>query len=434
MPVMLKITYPKRVLLNIQIFRKGESQLKSTGIIVEYNPFHNGHLHHLRETRRMTGAECIIAVMSGYFMQRGEPALVSKWTRAEMAVLSGADLVVELPYAFAVQPAEKFAAGGIAILDALQCKSFCFGSESGDIEAFRQAAAVLLENEAAFNASVKREVKKGISYPAALSNSFQKLAPGDSTLDLSSPNNILGFHYMLAAARQNPAMEAFTVQRKAAGHHDVAITGEIASASATRKTILQTEDLHAARPVLPEPAFHVLSRHRNNNGHFLHWALYWPFLHYRLLSSSEEELRAIYEVEEGIEYRLKKAAASANSFPDFMEKVKTKRYTWTRLQRICTHLLTNAKKAEIKKHAAKPSYIRLLAMNETGRRYLNSVKKTVPVPIISKFSLQTAPLLAPDIRAARIYALPLPANEREHLMIREFSKPPFFADEKTDGA
>jgi len=401
----------------------------STGIIVEYNPFHNGHLHHIREARRLTGADCIIAVMSGYFMQRGEPALVSKWARAEMAVLCGADLVVELPYAFAVQQAESFGSGGIAILDALQCRNFCFGSESGDIEKFRRAVSVLLKNESVFNTYVRCGMKNGISYPQALANSLNKLGAGD-VLDLSSPNNILGFHYMLAAAKQNTGMEAFTVARKSAQHHDEAFADEtIASATAIRKTLMRDNDPASIRTVVPKQSYALLTRCLKETGTFHHWGIYWPFLRYRLISASHEELRNIYEVEEGIEYRLKKAAIAADDFESFMKKVKTKRYTWTRIQRMCTHILTNTTKDEMKRHAAKPEYIRLLAMNEKGRAYLHRIKKNVPVPVVSKFSASLGPLIELDSRAAQIYALPLTKNGRDNLLHREYSRPPLMVGE-----
>ncbi|WP_018662873.1 nucleotidyltransferase [Heyndrickxia acidiproducens] len=396
----------------------------STGVVVEYNPFHNGHLHHIREARRITGADVIIAVMSGNFLQRGEPALVPKWARAQMALEAGVDLIVELPYAFAVQQAEIFAGGAVAILNALQCRNFCFGSEAGEIGKFEQFASLLLQHEMAFNKQVRLEIKKGISYPAALTNSLKALG-ADVLLDLTAPNNILGLHYMLAAMKQHADMKAYTIARKKTHYHDTTFASEtFASATAIRDSLLKKNDPAAVKPVMPETTYSLLEHYQKDFGTFHHWGLYWPFLQYKLLSSTPKSLRSIYEVEEGIEYRLQKTALHATGFTDFINGVKTKRYTWTRIQRICTHILTNTTKTEMEQHAKQPEYIRLLAMNGKGRAYLNSIKKRVPIPVISKFPARFARTLELDSRAAQIYALALGPGARIQLLSQEYSSPP----------
>src|SRR3954447_5149175 len=165
--------------------------MKSVGLIVEYNPFHNGHAFHLQASKEAAEADIVIAVMSGNFLQRGEPALVSKWHRTQMALLNGVDIVFELPYCFATQKAETFANGAVSILNAVGCDTLCFGSESGDISSFLQTIEYLDTQHSSFNKNIKQFIDTGVSYPKALSLAFQQLPESEKYLDLSRPNNIL---------------------------------------------------------------------------------------------------------------------------------------------------------------------------------------------------------------------------------------------------
>ncbi|HHY20854.1 MAG TPA: nucleotidyltransferase, partial [Bacilli bacterium] len=167
--------------------------MKAVGIVVEYNPFHNGHLYHLQQTKVKSGADIVIAIMSGSFLQRGEPALVSKHARTKMALRAGIDLVIELPYAFSTQKAETFARGAVLLLDALQASEVCFGSEAGDITPFEQLIDFLRDREAEFNEQLKHFLQEGCSYPKANALAFSSLNPNKTMLDLSLPNNILGY-------------------------------------------------------------------------------------------------------------------------------------------------------------------------------------------------------------------------------------------------
>ena len=177
--------------------------MKVVGVIVEYNPFHHGHAYHIKKAKEMTDADVVIAAMSGDFLQRGEPALVSKWTRTEMALLGGIDLVFELPYAFAVQKADTFANGAVSLLGAAGCDTICFGSESGTIDDFYQTYHFLNKNQALYNEGIQKYIELGNSYPKSLSLAFQELSPSDNLLDLTKPNNILGFQYVRAAEEQH---------------------------------------------------------------------------------------------------------------------------------------------------------------------------------------------------------------------------------------
>lgn len=399
--------------------------MKSTGIIVEYNPFHNGHFYHLQEAKKRTQSEVAIAVMSGNFLQRGEPALASKWTRTKMALNAGVDIVIELPYSFAVQKADIFAYGAVYLLNALKCGSICFGSEEGEIMPFIHTKNFLNDHKTTYEQAINMYMKEGLSYPAALGSAFKQLNPTTDTVDLSKPNNILGFQYLSAAAKINNKIDLFTIKRKSADFHDDHLTNStIASATAIRKSLHQGGNLESIRPFIPATSYMALSSYVAEYGQFHHWENYWPHLQYRLLTMKTRDLQKIYEVEEGIENRLIKAARRADSFLSFMKIIKTKRYTWARLQRLCTHILTATTKEDMKHASIQPKYIRLLGMTEIGRKYLSGIKKELPLPLISKVSAFPSEMLSLDLNAADVYALGLLEPARTKMLALEFAQPP----------
>jgi predicted nucleotidyltransferase len=400
--------------------------MKATGVVVEYNPFHNGHLHHLNETKRASGADLVIACMSGHFLQRGEPALTSKWARTKMALAAGVDMVIELPYAFATQHAEIFAKGSISLLSEIGCDSFCFGSEDGDLASFEETVDLIDENIHTYNDSIKDYVSKGVSYPSALSKAFKDLKGSEDMIDLSKPNNILGYHYVSARNEFAPGMQAFTITRESAGYHDEHFTSSsIASATSIRKTLFdpnrQTETINH---YIPSSSLNVLDEYRQEFGGYHRWENYWPLLKYKIIASSPSELQDIYEIEEGIENRIIECAREALSFYEFMTMLKTKRYTWTRLQRMSLHILTNTSKEEMNRRHYSPAYIRLLGMNQKGREYLHFCKKSLNLPLVSKLSSANKDDIFLDIKASEVYSLGLPSSQSNKLLLQEWSQPP----------
>jgi len=407
---------------------KGEV-MKAVGVVVEYNPFHNGHQFHLNQTIEQSGADVIIAVMSGNFLQRGEPALVSKWARTKMALLGGADIIFELPYQFATQNADIFAKGAVNILAAANCHSLCFGSESGDIDSFNMTLDFLDVHEDVFQTKVKEYMREGVSYPTALSQSFKSLSPNDQLLDLSKPNNILGLQYVAAIRSQKLTMEPLTIIRKSANYHDEHFaSNSIASATSIRKALFSHDgQINDIQAYLPPTSYEILAKYQKEFGHFHSWENYWPLLKYKLLQSTPAELRKVHEVEEGLEHRLLQAARSAITFEAFMKEIKTKRYTWTRLQRVCLHIMMNIQKETIREMTSF-NYLRLLGMTSTGREYLRKEKKNFGLPLISKLSTVKEQLEL-DIRASRIYALGFHDSEQQNKLIqREFTQPPIQVD------
>ena len=392
--------------------------MQAVGIIVEHNPFHNGHLHHVKEAKQVAGADVVVAVMSGHFLQRGEPELVDKWTRAQMALMGGVDIVIELPYVFCTGQATQFAAGSTYLLDAMKCTSFAFGSEAGTIEPFLHTYELMQQHEQIYNDSIKEAMKLGNSYPKALHIAFEKLKTltNKEVIDLNQPNNILGYHYIEAAIKQNLQIKPATIQRIQAGYHDtVNFEQSIASATGIRKAIFDDKDVSLIEKFVPETTYGELLHWQNINNEFVSWEKIWPLLQYAILRHSPEQLRRYADVSEGLENTLLKHAALAETFQQFMIGIKSKRYTWTRLQRTFLHIFTGIEKDRL--HAfTTPTYIRVLGMTENGQRYLSTMKKELSLPLISRVGSSDDPMLAIDLHATLIYNLAL-----QHLNIKKLS-------------
>ncbi len=383
--------------------------MKASGIIVEYNPFHNGHLHHAKQAKKLTESDIVIAVMSGNFLQRGEPAFVDKWARANMALKNGVDIVLELPYAFATSNAPIFARGAIQLLDAAQCSSFCFGSEDGEVEPFERSLRLIQQAGDNYEQTVKDAVSRGLSYPRALNEAYITAADSStiegSLADLSKPNNILGFHYMEAARNIGSEMEAVTIQRIVAQYHDDAVAGnQIASATGIRKSFFGSDTLGAVADFIPDTTREILDGWQADNHSFGNWPSFYPQLRFTILREGPKRLAKIADITEGIENLLYRAAANNGTFEGFMGDVKSKRYTWTRLQRMLTHIFTGFT-YDIRSSMKNPSYLRLLGMTSAGRLYLNEHKKRLKLPLISKAAAFSDPSLDFDIHASDMYAL-----------------------------
>lgn len=406
----------------------GGVQLKAVGLVVEYNPFHYGHLHHLKMAQSISGANIVIAVMSGNFLQRGEPALVSKWSRTNMALQAGVDIVVELPYQFATQKADTFAFGAIATLNLLHCNYICFGSEAGQIDTFHNTVDFVTKNKSQLNSAIKSEMNAGTNYPQAVANAFSKIATNEQLLDLSQPNNMLGFQYIASLKKLHSPMTALTIKRKSANYHDDKLAlNKITSATSIRKTLFNNDNsISTIKNYVPNSTYNELENYKNEFGLFHNWELYWPLLQYKLITFTNEQLHDIYEMEEGLENRFKTAAYKCSSFNDFIKTIKTKRYTWTRLQRAAVHLLTNTTKREMQTKHEQVTYIRLLGFTNQGRKYLNFIKNKLSVPLVSNLAANRHEQVSLDIKGANTYALGLDNDIRLKLLEKEFKQPPIY--------
>lgn len=381
--------------------------MQAVGIVVEYNPFHNGHFHHVNEAKRVTEADVTIAVMSGQFLQRGEPALVDKWHRTKMALLSGVDLVIELPYVFSTGHATQFALGAVHLLSAMQCEHLAFGSEQGSIEPFLNSYHLIENNRTAYNTFIKEAITKGISYPQALHAAYEYLQQQtpNSYIDLAQPNNILGFHYIEAIQQLGSTIQPVTIQRIEAGYHDaINRNSQIASATGLRKAIFDGSSLEELAKFMPEATLNELTSWQKSYNQFARWESFWPLLQYAIVRQTPQQLKVYADVSEGLENALVKHAMASSSFGEFMNRLKSKRYTWTRLQRMLTHIFTGITKDQL--HAfSTPSYLRILGMTQQGQAYIAERKKSFDLPIISRVAAVNNPMLALDIRATTMYSL-----------------------------
>lgn len=379
--------------------------MKAVGVVVEYNPFHNGHYYHIKQSKNKTGADVVIAVMSGHFLQRGEPALVDKWHRAKMALLSGVDIVIELPYVFATSKAETFANGAIQLLSAMNCETFAFGSEDGNIEPFQNTFLLLQEFRTEYNELIKQFMSSGNSYPKSLFEAYEQLKQKRPQLyiDLSQPNNILGYHYIEAVHTLKSSIKPVTIQRVQAGYHDdIKLDSSIASATGIRKALFESSSLNEITQYVPKTTYDQLVQWQSTYHQFVNWEAFWPLLRFTITRYVPKDLTQFADVSEGIEYALVKYAKISDTFTDFMNHIKSKRYTWTRLQRMLTHIFTGITKEQLHQFHS-PSYIRLLGMTVKGQQYLSEGKKDFHLPLISRVAQTKDLLLQMDIRATEIY-------------------------------
>ena len=384
-------------------------KLKACGIVTEYNPFHNGHAYQLAKARELSGADVMIVVMSGNFLQRGEPALVDKWTRAKMALKNGADIVIELPVAFSVQPADYFAQGAVALLKEMKCKAISFGAESGSGQDFMEAGNMFWDKKDEIDQAFKK-MAYGESYPRKMQKVIESVF-GKTKLDLSKPNNTLGFAYAKINVLHDDPMEIYTVPRKSAQHREENLGKEhFSSATAIRNTLLQENEekgsFEKINSFVPDSTLSELSGKQWNS-----WEKLWPYLHYQLSVQSAESLGNIYEMTEGIENRLKEKNNQSFSMNDFLEKVKTKRHTWTKIQRLCVYTLLQLSREKVSNQLEEgPECIRMLGFTEKGRAYLHHYKKEIQLPILSTINRSNKQLWEMDIKAGDVYRLMDPEN------------------------
>ncbi|MHA6251397.1 nucleotidyltransferase [Oceanobacillus sp. CAU 1775] len=401
--------------------------MRTCGLIVEYNPFHNGHAYHNEKAKEISQADCVIAVMSGNFLQRGEPAIIDKFFRAKAALLAGVDIVLELPYTFAVQHSNHFAYGAVHTLDKIGVSSICFGSESGEIKPFIDSYYQMKDKKEIYESELKLQLDKGLSFPEASMHAYQEIGLTNEAFDLSQPNNVLGFSYVKTILDSDLNIEALTIKRQNNHYHDSEITNRIASATSIRKEILESHILtEKAIAALPESTIMQMDSYKEETSLWHEWEQYFPLLHYRVQIMSPEELREIHGMVEGLEFRVKRTAKTVKNMNEWITAIKTKRYTWTRIQRMFVHLLTNTKTKDISPFLDEEiqiPYIRLLGMTKNGREFLNQQKKDIEVPLITSLSKHMHPMLQLEEKATSAYYSILPPEERIKAMNRELRGP-----------
>ena len=384
--------------------------MQAAGIIIEYNPLHHGHLWLLEETRRLLGPDtALIGVMSGDFVQRGDFAILRRQARAKAAVESGVDLVLELPLPWAVGSAERFADGGVQVLLGTGLVGhIAFGSECGDVDAIQRMAKALLSPE--LDQMVRRELAKGDSYAAARQRALAALLPSEDAALLESPNNILGVEYCKALLRRDSAIHPLTVRRRGTGYHGTELEGGLASATLIRSLLRDGEREQALDLMLPAMKAAYLVEEAAGRAPVFRETCQRAILA-RLRSMSESDFAALDEGGEGLWNRLYDASRKAVSVENVLETAKTKRYAYTRLQRMVLWAYLGLTPADFPETVP---YLRVLACNETGRTLLARMRETALAPVLTKpadvrrLGPEAQELFELEARAADLYALAYP--------------------------
>ncbi len=417
--------------------------MKITGIIAEYNPFHNGHGYQLAKARELTGADYLIVVMSGDFVQRGTPAILEKHVRARFALEHGADLVLELPVRFSTASAMDFASGAVEVLDALQAVSFlCFGSESGNLEQLSQAAEILEREPEAYRNTLQAALRQGLSFPAARQRAFgvcleglenpchgkgpsrpAQLAKISGQKDngiaglLESPNNILGIEYLRALGRLNSPIRPVTLARTSDNYHSPQLEHQFASATAIRRALAGTHPERIAGFV-PEDVLGTLLEAARNS------ALLWEDdfslpLKYQLLQCSPETLAGFLDVPRPLANRICRHLDGFTGFGQFAELLKTRETTRTRINRALLHILL-----QLDREPRPLSYLRILGFRKNSAPLLTYLKERSRLPLISRLTTLPADAIREDLFASNLYhstlacktGVPRP-DERSHSLV-----------------
>jgi predicted nucleotidyltransferase len=373
--------------------------LSVIGLVVEYNPFHNGHLYHFNTTLDITQAEYSVCVISGNFVQRGEPAIVNKWSRAHMALNAGIDLIIELPVIFCVQSAEIFAYGAVSLLDKLGIvDAICFGSEIGDINVLKKLAAIISKEPEEYKNYIRAEINKGSSFAVsrskALVNYFNMnnintgVDINNLELLMQSSNNILALEYIKWLIRLKSTITPITIKRIHSNYNDETLENPIASATAIRKAIAGGDLINSISQHVPNYVLDIMVKDfMDGKGPVFIEDFFQPIL-CLMRRMSEHELSDIMDVNEGLENRIKKAAIKSSNLNELIDNIKSKRYAETRIRRILIHALLGLKKNDLTlfKNTGGPQYVRVLGFSEKGKNLLSKMKSTCPIPVITNTS------------------------------------------------
>ncbi len=368
--------------------------MKVLGVVVEYNPFHNGHLYHLKKAREIVEPDYTVAVMSGNFTQRGEPTIIDKFARAEIALLHGVDLVLELPFIYAVQDAGGFALGAIGIFHKMKVVTdLVFGSESSDEGFIKTIASILHEQPEDYKIFLKKRLKEGLSFPNARKYALLDYVEKTGVLDpkkvwyVERSNDILGIEYVRSIMRYGSKIEFHTVKRVGADYRDPEFQGKFSSATSIRN-LLRAGNLSSARAALPDKSCSILEREFGEG----RGPVFWEDLEQLVLGKfrlmNREDFENFYGFNEGLDKRFCESSRKAGTIREFVEMVKSKRFTFSRIRRLILYALFEIKREIVEKsNDLGPQYIRVLGFTEKGRRLLAKIKRISEIPVVSTPSM-----------------------------------------------
>ncbi len=397
--------------------------MKVLGIITEYNPFHNGHRHLIEEAKKDQHFDAVLCIMSGNFVQRGEAAVCSKWARAEMALRCGSDLLIELPFIYAVRSAYYFARGALESLHGTRIVShLAFGSESGNLEQLRFVAQIIASEPDEYKLILKEKLASGLSYPAARAKALQNyLGPGQLDLDrlLLGPNNILALEYLRVIEELNLPLTPFTISRKGPDYHDPNLS-TLASATAIRQALFTGQFGEDIQKTMPPASWEILNREiSSGQAPVLSDSLEQAILS-RLRTLSIAEIKQLCEVSEGLEYRIYEASRSCGTLASLRQYIKTRRYSLTRINRILLYSLLGVSKSlveELDKEG--PAYLHVLGLSKRGQEILQEINARSGLQVLNRGKdvkrfyeenkgYPPGSMLELDIKASDIYRLLMP--------------------------
>ena len=398
--------------------------MKIVGLIAEYNPFHNGHQYHIEKAKEITGADAVIVVMSGNFVQRGAPAIMPKHLRTEMALKAGASLVIELPVCYATGTAEQFAYGAVSILHKLGCvDSICFGSECGNIDILSELALILCDEPKEYKNAWQNYLRKGLSFPLARQYAISEICPlQDFSQILEQPNNILGIEYLKALYRLDSKMKPYTIERIGSGYHGTDLQDEFSSATALRQVILQGVFTNLQGQV-PSDCMTLLENHYQTR-YPIFINDFSLLLKYRLLNETKSSLTQYADVSEDLANRICNQLNNFVSFEQFCELLKTKEVTYSRISRALLHIMLGIKKTDY----TNIGYARVLGFRKDDSDVLTIIKNTSNIPLLTKVTATkdlsdvTVQMLNRDIYASILYESVI-TNKFKTSFINEYEQP-----------
>lgn len=393
--------------------------MKIAGIVVEYNPLHNGHVYHINKTKELTNCDVLIAVMSGSFNQRGIPSVIDKWNKALSALHNGVDLVIELPVLYSLSSAEFFSFGAVSLLDSLGVvDSICFGSEHGDVSLLKEIAHILNEEPEEFKIGLRDKLKEGAVYPKARTHGIMNYLNAKSllsTLDienssqlediLNSSNNILGIEYIKALLKLNSNMKPFTLKREGASYNSDELNSIFSSATSIRKFLKSRNSIDTLSSHLPTQVYELLKTLHASNYPFTFYEEMFPYIKYKSLVEGGD-ITKIPDVSEGLDSKIIKGILQNNCYDTAIDFIKSKRYTYTRISRLLCQYFVGFDSFDTETLRTMPCpYARVLGFNEKGKSVLKSIKDNSSIPLYSKMPKELSTTLKLDLQSTKAYSL-----------------------------
>ena len=391
---------------------------KRIGIIAEYNPFHNGHLYQIQKAKELTGADTVIAVMSGNFTQRGDTSLINKFEKAKIALQNEVDMVIELPTIYSISSAENFALGGVKILNEIgNIDYLVFGIEEENLEKLQAIADVLVNEDDEFKRNIKEELDKGNSYPKAREIALKKVLSSENVENImQKPNNILAIEYLKALKTTNSKIKPFAIKRKNTMHNDENINENYASGTYIRKLFIEN-NFNEIKKVVPKYTYERLLELKNQGTYVSSINDFSDIVIYKIRTMTKEEISQIADVNEGLENSIKLASTTCKTIDEIIDKVSTKRYTKTRISRILTYILLDITKSEMEQSKNANQYIRVLGINKKCEGILKTINNNKLITSLKKFEENNREnqLLNIDKKATEIYTIKYPKSVQANL-------------------